>query len=367
MEIVKRALLLTFFLLISFPAVSYAQPSEFHMSLAPSKLELTLGPGTSTEFQIHLDNFSNESQNLKVYSMDYYITEKNSVVFLKPGHFSYSCATWISTDSPKLDVPGRGNAASSTAAKTFSVSVPPNAEPGGHYAVIIFQQPAVVKKGVPVKISGQIGALIMITVPGAIIRNGDIKSVSVNSSWLWPTRKFFSIPHSPTRYKVVFQNTGNVHITVRGKLTYKPTFGWGSATINLAEMTVLPGTIRDFEGTIPNPPLFGSYKVRVEMYYGPSLDVFDTTKTKSCEFDSFPVLALVLLLLVLPGVIITLVILIKRWLGKEVSEEEEEEEKKEKETADVEERSWESFEALWDDKQEKEPEEEKPDNGGTGE
>ena len=233
--------------------------------------------------------------------------------------------------------------------------------------MIIFKQPAVKKKGVPVKISGQIGALIMITVPGEIVRNGEIKSVWVSSSWLWPTRKFFLVPYSPTRYKVVFQNTGNVHITVRGKLIYKPTFGRGSGTVSLPEMTVLPGTVRDFEGKIPNPPLFGSYKARVVMQYGPSLNVFDTTKTKSSKFDSYPVLTLVLLLLVLPAVIITLVILIKRWSGKEAYEEKEEEEKKEKEAVDVEERSWESFGTLWRDKEEKEPEEEKPDNGGTGE
>jgi hypothetical protein len=388
---VKRALLLSVLLLISFPAISHAQPSEFHMSLAPSKMELTLSPGATTDYQMHLENFSDQSQNLKISFMDYYFTEKNTVVFAKAGHFSYSCATWLSTDSHLLHVPGRGNADKSRVEKNFTVKVPQNAEPGGHYAVILFTQPAVKKKGVPVKISGQIGALVMITVPGEIVRSGEIKSVSISSAWLWPTRRSFLVPFSPTRYKVVFQNTGNVHITVRGKLTYEPTFGWGASTINLPEMTVLPGTTRDFEGKIPNPPLFGSYKVQVVMQYGPNLFVFDTTKTKSSKFDSYPVLTLVLLLLVLPAVIILFVRRRRKRRrgkeelgeerpgkkkrgkekpGKEVPKEKEKEEKEKKEeevaeeeAAEVEERSWESFGALWRDEEGEEPEEEPDDNG----
>ncbi len=63
-------------------------------------------------------------QNLKIYNNDYYIKPNNQFVFEKPGHESYSCAKWLTTDSPNA----------STTAITYRLSVPWTLAPDSYSA-----------------------------------------------------------------------------------------------------------------------------------------------------------------------------------------------------------------------------------------
>ncbi len=282
--------------------------APFDVAVFPSKIELNVIPGTNQEFAINVRNTGTADQVFKVYNMDYLIKSNNDFVFKEPGHYTYSCAKWISTEAPELLVP-----AGTTGSKKFVLSVPADAEPGGHYAVVFFEQTVPTREG-EVKARGRIGSTILVTVPGEIVRKGKIESVSVTSSWFWPSRKVLGLPKRVTHARVVVKNEGNVHLTVKGKLTYAPTFGWGTGSVRLGEITVLPGTTRYLDATLPNPPLLGSYKVRAEVSYGPSLDVFDTTVTKEGTFHQYP-LSWLAVLLGLVAIITALVILLK-WLRR---------------------------------------------------
>ena len=293
-------------LFLMVPAWSTAQPG-FDMKVFPSKIELSGEPGTTQDFVIKVQNLGAVDQKMRVYFNDYLIKADNEFVFKEPGHYSYSCGKWLSTDGPDMLVP-----AGQTAQKSFKLAVPLKAEPGGHYAVIFFEQ--LEAAGKEVKATGRIGVVTLVTVPGEIVREGYIKKVSVTSSWFWPTKKLPLLPEKKVRCRVVFYNSGNVHITVKGKAVYTPDFGWGVGTVDLGEITVLPRTTRYLEADIKKPPFFGSYKVKAEVSYGPSLDVFDTTKTKESSFSTYH-LSLLLLLLVLVAVIIGVVKLVK-WLRK---------------------------------------------------
>ena len=272
----------------------------FNVTVFPAKVELTVAPGTSMEFPIQVRQDGTEDQRLKVYFMDYSIKANNEFVFERPGHESYSCAKWLSTDGDELYAPvGR------VVTKKFTASVPEGVESGGHYGVVFFeQQPS--PGSPPVQARPRIGALVMVTVPGQVIRDGEIKSLSVESAWFWPTQKFLFLPVATLKYRLVFYNRGNVHLTIRGKLTYVPTFGWGSGTVDMGEITVLPKTSRYLEGVLPKPPVLGSCSVKAEVQYGPSLDVFDTTKTKTTGLSTYP-LGVILLLVVLVVVIVVIV------------------------------------------------------------
>ncbi len=274
----------------------------YDLKIFPSKLELTGERGSTQQFVINIQNLGADNQNLKIYNNDYYIKPNNQFVFEKPGHESYSCAKWLTTDSQEVAVPP-----GKTVQKIFTLSVPANAEPGGHYGVMFFEQ-IPPPGGQPVKAVPRIGVVTLVTVPGQIVRKGTIKAVQVTSSWFWPTKKLPLLPVKKVHARVVFYNEGNVHLTIKGKLTYTPSFGWGTGSVDLEEITVLPKTTRYLEADIKNPPLVGTYEATAEVVYGPSLDVFDTTLTKKGTFHLYPFSLLLLLLLLLA------VILVPLWL-----------------------------------------------------
>ena len=272
-------------------ATPAAAQGAFDLMVYPAKLELAAAPGTTQEFSVNVRNLGSDPATMNIYFNDYFIKANNDFVFRKPGHYSYSCSNWLATDAPAMTVPP-----GATAAKAFRLAVPADAEPGGHYGVIFFEQ-APDSGGAPVAARPRIGALVMVTVPGEIVREGRIKDVRVTGTWFWPTRELPLLPKRRVAARVVFQNTGNVHLTVKGSLSYRAAFGWGSGRVELSEITVLPGTTRYLEAVIPHPPLVGSFKVKAVVRYGPSLDVFDTTRKATATFNLFPLSMLALILL----------------------------------------------------------------------
>ncbi len=309
-------LLATLLVLAAFQPQPGVAQEGFDLLVFPAKLELGIAPGATQEFDINVHNYLNTDEQLDVYFMDYLIKPNNEFVFMDPGYYSYSCATWLSTDTPSMTVP-----AGQVVQKRFTVTVPVDAEPGGHYGVIFFQRVGPAAEG-PIKTTPRIGSLIMVTVPGEIVRDAIIESVSVNSTWFWPSGKIPLLPKSVTTCRVVVFNKGNVHLTMKAKLTYTPKFGWGSGTIDLGEITVLPDTRRHFEEVIPDPPFLGSYEVKAEVSYGPSLFEFDTTKTMTATFNNYP-LSLLLIPLVLVALVITVMWITRRKRGKKDRVEEE--------------------------------------------
>jgi hypothetical protein len=295
-------ILLVVLCLVSLMPRASAQGGAFDVMVYPAKLELAGAPGTTQTFVINVRNLGPNTETMSVYFNDYFIKANNDFVFQKPGHYSYSCANWLSTDTPAMVVPS-----GQTVAKTFTLTVPAKAEPGGHYGVIFFEQAPQAGEP-PVKARPRIGSLMLVTVPGEIIREGEIKSVSVTSSWFWPAHKLPILPRRRVTARIVFYNSGNVHLTVRGFLSYKASFGWGSGKVEFNEITVLPKTTRYLEASIPSPPLVGSFSVKAAIQYGPSLDVFTITKERNGAFSMYP-LSLLGILLILIAIIIALFLL----------------------------------------------------------
>ena len=302
------------------PALSQA---AFDLTIYPAKLELQVAAGTGQDFAIHIRNTGGEPQTMRIYFNDYSIKPNNDFVFEPPGHYSYSCAKWLQSERTSIQVP-----VGKTVATGFRVNVPAKAEPGGHYGVIFFeQQPA---PGNPnVTALPRIGSLILVTVPGQIVREGEIKDVSVTSTWFWPAHRLPILPTRKVRARIVFYNSGNVHLTVRGSLTYKASFGWGAGKVEFKDITVLPKTTRYLETDIPDPPLVGSYKINAKVEYGPSLDIFDTTKVSTGSFSEYPISLLLLLVVVLAIIALPVTVHYGRKKSAEESEKPGEEEDKE--------------------------------------
>lgn len=163
-----------------------ARAQGFDLTVSPVKKELTVRPGDRLDFSITLVNHTQGDLELLVYPMDFFIKPDNSYEFHEPGYYTYSCSRWIEMKRDRLTLPPGVQHE-----EPFTLAVPPDAEPGGHYSVLFFQDASQPPPGLGVKPTYRIGSLILVTVPGDIVRDAEIKALSVESDFLslWGPRR----------------------------------------------------------------------------------------------------------------------------------------------------------------------------------
>jgi hypothetical protein len=173
-------------------------------------------------------------------------------------------ANWITLPQPSVNVPQDGEADI-----PFSISVPQNAAPGGHYAAILIgtgSGNASGTAGSHVGVSSYISALIFITVSGNINEEGNIQEFSVDRAWYQDPNVNFSIR---------FANTGNVHVRPSGEIQIYNAFGKEQGTIPVNQNGylgyVLPSSTRLFTASWQGPTSIwdiGQYTAVITLAYG---------------------------------------------------------------------------------------------------
>jgi hypothetical protein len=273
---------------------AYAQ--GFDLTLTPAKVELEALPGESIEFTMELRNNGTDPLALLVYPMDYSVTPDNTFIFEEPGFYPYSSAAWIEIAEGTIEIPP-----ASAANVPFKLEVPADAEPGGHYAVLFFQDASEPQPGQGAELVPRVGAQILLTVPGDIVREGEIGDFHIDSDflslWAPPAGGKAGWPARNIKYHLEVENTGNVHITVNAAISYSSSIGFGSGSLELGAMTILPGTVRYFDGFLPAPPCFGRYNAEALVMYGPDQFTFDTEKRAETGFTVIPIIWILVLIL----------------------------------------------------------------------
>lgn len=232
--------------------------------------------------------------------------EEGQQTFLDPATNtgSFSLAKWIKVeDSTTLK-------ANETKEIRYSVDVPKDAEPGGHYGVIFFSpsflNPTVLQ-GSGVAAVPKVGALLLVNVPGAIKYDGSIIEFKSNKKIYWNIKNIVD-------FLTRFQNLGTTHVKPQGDIVIKNTFGKEVARLKVNEKmgNILPDSIRKFENSWEKKYGFGIYKTQVTLAYGDG-----QSATASLSFWIIPWILIVIILVVL----ILLIWLIKhlRWGGGKAS------------------------------------------------
>ncbi len=267
-----------------------ARAQGFDLTVIPAKVELQVPAGDTARFSIELRNSGTDPLLLRVYAMDFAVTPDNTFLFEEPGSYPYSCAPWIELEGEDVfDLP-----AGASANPSFRMNVPVDAEPGGHFAVLFFQDASPPSPGQGAELTPRIGCQVLLTVPGEIVRECSIAGLEVESDYLslWgpPEEGRAGWPSRDMRYRLAVENSGNVHITVFAVLRYRAAFGRGAGEVELGTMTVLPGTVRYFEGSLPSPPCLGRFKAEAVIMYGPDQFTFEVEKRAQAGFTVFPLL-----------------------------------------------------------------------------
>lgn len=262
----KITLFIALLAIAFFPAFSKA------VTVGPAKIEFTADPGETLRGELFL---LNEGSETKVFSPVFEkFIEVNGEKKFMPGAPTL-LTNWFRMPSEITLGPGESRQI------PFTIELPENADPGGHFAVIWWsaRSPGVSEGA---GIVTRAGILVYLRVRGDIIEAGDVPEFST-------TRSFYT--RLPVPFRWVFHNSGNVHLKPSGIIAIKNIFGGTVAELPLNPngLQVLPDSKKEFgetewkEGTFGGFA-FGLYTAEMNLVFGES----GKTVEKSIRFFVFP-------------------------------------------------------------------------------
>jgi hypothetical protein len=147
-----------------------------------------------------------------------------------------------------------------------TITIPLNAEPGGHYGVIRFSGTEPTLNGTGVGLSASAGTLFLVRVAGDVTEKLSLATFEAMNNDK-PT-SFFE--NGPINFLVRIQNSGNVHLAPSGYITVHDSFGNQVTTlpVNQDKGNILPSSIRRFTASFDKQWLFGRYTADIAFGYG---------------------------------------------------------------------------------------------------
>ena len=264
---------LTLAVLVSCLSVATAARAQeaLSVSITPPLVQLTIGPGESWASTLKVVNNNAYDVSYYAHVVDFTAAgEDGSASFqpvvdqaTDPGAHSFSLGSWIHVSSAPLFIP-KG----STAELPFSVQVPPNAEPGGHYAAILIgTNPGAARTDGPtMKISSFVSSLIFVKIKGDVTESGRIREFHAEKA-LYDS--------ADATFLVRFENTGNTHVRPQGDITLYNMWGKERGQVQVNQNgnfgNVLPSSTRRFTFSWAGEnDLFdlGRYSAVVTLTYG---------------------------------------------------------------------------------------------------
>ncbi len=232
----------------------FAQASS--LTIIPPKFELFGNPGDRVSDKIRVRNDSSTPQTYTILIEDFTTSGEEGHVVLEEGEnvTSFSLAKWIEVSSK--DVILQPN---EEKAIDFTISIPKDSEPGGHYASVLFQTSTDAQiEGAGAKVAQRVGSLILLRVSGNVIEKANLEEFS--------TAKFYQNP--PIEFLVRIKNESNTHIIPEGTIVITNLFGKKVAELPLDGRNVLPGAVRKMTTVWNESKLVGMYTATMIATYG---------------------------------------------------------------------------------------------------
>jgi len=210
----------------------------FALTVSPVYIDHTMAPGESINDSIRVWSEVNATATCKIeFQRATTEGEEGLPVFIDPSQDQETAnlKDWIHI---------KGDSSFDISTKdirtvSFSIDVPVNAEPGGHYAVLFFDvMPGSTTGTSGVGIGSKIGVLFLINVLGDIKEGANLESFSVEHQ---------VVDHLPVNFFTRIRSLGSVHFRPKGMITIKNIIGMETARIPLNPnnaSAVLPNSIR---------------------------------------------------------------------------------------------------------------------------
>lgn len=255
--------------------------AQVSMSLFPVSFRYDIPRGSSQTGVITVSNPSEVPLSLQVETENFTGGDGGTVEYAPEGA-KYGLLSWIQVDKTPFTLgPGQKREV------PFTVAVPENGEVGGHYGTILFRAaPDGGQEGSSnIGISGRIGSIILVSVPGNANKSGELVKVSAPAF----------VQYGPLTVTASYKNTGSVHYVTKGEVTYTGIFG--KKTVPFDEKTILPDVQRDTISTLDKTWLIGPVFVKATMEAGDGS--IETASATTFAFPIIPGVTAILVLIVL--------------------------------------------------------------------
>ena len=231
--------------------------------VGPGRIEVTVKPGETVTRMMTVTNRISDTRmfKLSVEDMSGSASGDQAVVLLGDQAGPYTLKDNISFPSKTFTL-----ALGERAQIPVSITMPPNAEPGGYYGAVLvstIQNDGEKSSDEMAKsaIIARIGTLFFITVPGATDISGDIKDFSTKNNQWW-------FQKGPIDLEILFENTGAMHLNPYGEIQITNMLGENVGFVELEPWFVLPKSLRLREVSWDRELLFGRYTITAKINRG---------------------------------------------------------------------------------------------------
>ena len=240
--------------------------------VGPGKVDVSIPPGESQTVEMTVANRTGMRRQFKITVEDAQgSTDTNQpIILLGDEHGPYTMKDYVSVPQMTFELND-----GERARVPVTISIPPDADPGGHYGSVLVQTLTVEEtnsKGTNAAprsaIISRIGTLFFITVPGNVKHEGVLKRFSTI-----PEQQIFQ--SGPVHFGIFFENTGDIHLAPYGEVRITNMLDEEVGFLELEPWFVLPKSQRLREIVWDRDFLFGKYTAtaRINRSYD---DVVDT-------------------------------------------------------------------------------------------
>jgi hypothetical protein len=274
----KRILFLILFLSLSLKvSLAEAKDDSLALTVTPPLMKMNMEPGESLATALKVVNNNSQPKTIYIKVVDFRGKGSGEVEFLKdlPEQVSEEdkkvyLSQWVTLNQKEVEIePFR------PAIIPFTIDIPKDAQPGGHYAAILVgtNPPSKTDKGAEIKVSSYISSLLLVRISGAVVEKGMIREFTFSN-------RFYQ--GGEGSFRVRFQNTGNVHLQPIGGIKVYDMFGKEKGSISVNNQkdfgNVLPNNERTWDNlkwSSDNFFLINRYRAELSLSYGEDLKQTD--------------------------------------------------------------------------------------------
>jgi hypothetical protein len=213
------------------------ESAGFNVEVSPGKVNLTINPGDNYVQTFRIGNYSGGTKTFYIYVRDFtVINESGTPTFFENGDLNdearkFALSQWVKLPSESVVVENN-----QTKEVNATISVPENAEAGGHYGAFFVQTQAPDTTGTAVESIGRIASLMLVNVPGDVTENIVITKAQTDKQVYWQDNPNIT-------FTTYLKNEGNVHGIPVGAFNISGGYGAKNKSViyNQNQGAVLPG------------------------------------------------------------------------------------------------------------------------------